>query len=474
MKKPLSTALKIFYGVGDCSFTLMTNLETYYFQSFLTDLAKFSTVTAGLIGTVASIIDACLSWIYGAILNSVKPMKWGRYRSWLILAPWLVPFLFAFEFLKIGNGTTAAVIIIIGYVTSHIVWNLAYVANASMIVVAANSPEDRAQLTATRGAWANFSKVIFSYVGLPLATLLAGVVGEVSKFAAAAFVLGWVMVLFYFIHFKMFDGYEETGAEELAKPKDKQEKTSGGDLIKALFTNGPLIVLMLSDIVRWIFNFVLGGIATYYFKYAGGLTPAEFGKVWPMYLLISNLAAVVGSYVSKYFAKAFGAKMGTIIVYALIAVCLFAAKLLYASVSVWVVIILIALAQFGYGASYSLIPAMYADTVIYSEWKTGKNAAGWIMGLMNVPLKIGVIARPVIITACLAAAKYDGATVVAAYKAGTFKQTAELSAGITNAFMLIPGICIVVGMVLLLVGYRLNKTKVAEYQAEINARKEKA
>ncbi|MFA0814854.1 MAG: MFS transporter [Anaerofustis sp.] len=474
MKKPLSTALKIFYGVGDCSFTLMTNMETYYFQSFLTDLAKFSTATAGVIGTVASIIDACLSWIYGAILNSIKPMKWGRYRSWLIVAPWLVPFLYAFEFLKIGNGTVAAVVIILGYVLSHIVWNLAYVGNASMIVVAASSPEDRAQLTATRGAWANLSKVLFSYVGLPLATLLAGVVGEVSKFGAAAFVLGWVMVLFYFVHFKMFEGYEETGAEEMAKPKDKQEKTSGGDLVRALFTNAPLLILMLSDVVRWIFNFVLGGIATYYFKYAGGLTPAEYVHYWPLYLLFTNLAAVIGSYVSKYFAKAFGAKMGTIIVYTLIAVALFLAKMIYASVGVWVIIILVALAQFGYGASYALIPAMYSDTVIYSEWKTGKNAAGWIMGLMNLPLKVGVIARPVIITACLAAAKYDGASVTAAYKAGTFVQTAELSNGITNAFMLIPAICMVVGIVLLLFGYRLNKARVEELQAEINARKEQA
>jgi len=474
MKKPLSTALKIFYGVGDCAFSLMTNLETYYFQSFLTDLAKFSTATAGVIATVASIIDACLSWIYGAILNSIKPMKWGRYRSWLIVAPWIVPFLYAFEFLKIGNGTVAAIVIVLGYVLSHITWNLAYVGNASMIVVAANSPEDRAQLTATRGAWANLSKVLFSYVGLPLATLLAGLVGETSKFGAAAFVLGWIMVLFYFVHFKMFEGYEETGAEEMAKPKEKQEKTSGGDLVKALFTNAPLLVLMLSDIVRWIYNFVIGGIATYYFKYAGGLTPAEYGTIWPLYLLITNVAAVVGSYASKFFAKAFGTKMGTLIVYAAIAICLFIAKMVYASTSVWVVIILVAIAQFGYGASYSLIPAMYSDTVIYSEWKTGKNAAGWIMGLMNLPLKVGVIARPVIITACLAAAKYDGATVTAAYKAGTFVPTAELSAGITNAFMLIPAICMVIGIVVLLFGYRLNKARVAELQAEINARKEQA
>ena len=59
----LSKALKRFYGVGDCGFTLMSNVESYYFQIFLTNLAKFSPATAALIGTITTTVDACLSWI---------------------------------------------------------------------------------------------------------------------------------------------------------------------------------------------------------------------------------------------------------------------------------------------------------------------------------------------------------------------------------------------------------------------------
>ena len=102
-KKGLSGALKKFYGVGDCGFTLMSNIESYYFSFFLTNLAKFSLPMVTFITTTASAVDALLSWIYGAILNSIKPMKWGRYRSWLIAIPWLVPFLYAFQFVKIGD-----------------------------------------------------------------------------------------------------------------------------------------------------------------------------------------------------------------------------------------------------------------------------------------------------------------------------------------------------------------------------------
>ena len=71
-KKGLSTSLKYLFGVGDAGFNLMSNIETFYFMTFLTNLANFSPAIAGLINSVFSIVDACLSWIYGGILNGTK------------------------------------------------------------------------------------------------------------------------------------------------------------------------------------------------------------------------------------------------------------------------------------------------------------------------------------------------------------------------------------------------------------------
>ena len=66
-----------------------------------------------------------------------------------------------------------------------------------------------------------------------------------------------------------------------------------------------------------------------------------------------------------------------------------------------VVIVLMSIAMFGYGITYACTPALYGDTIVYSEWKTGKNAAGWISGLQNVPLKVSIMTRGIIISACL-------------------------------------------------------------------------
>ena len=146
----ISRSLKRFFGVGDFGFSFMTNIETYYFTYFLTNIAEFSLPIVTMITTIASVVDAALSWIYGVILDTFKPMKWGRYRSWLVVIPWLVPFLYAFQFVRVGSGTAAVVIIIAATITSHIAWNIPFVANISMINMASKTPEDRMALSSSR------------------------------------------------------------------------------------------------------------------------------------------------------------------------------------------------------------------------------------------------------------------------------------------------------------------------------------
>ena len=453
--KPLSGALKLFYGVGDCSFSLMTAVESYYFNFFLTNLAQFDLGVVTTITTIASMVDACLSWMYGAILNSIKPKKWGRYRSWLILITWLVPFLYAFQFIKVGDGPIAYVIIVLAAIASHVVWNFPYVANVSMIAVAGKTPEDRSQLASTRAAWANLSNVLFAYVGMPVATVCAGIIGETNKFGGAAFVLGCIMFVFYFCHFKMFEGYEEM--ESVTETKKDVARTSGGDLLRSLGQNPHLMVLLLCDLAKWMFNFVCMGAAIYYWTYC-----AQNAGLQARYILISNILCIIGSYISKYICNKLSTRTTTIVTFLAMAVIAGIAFMMHTN---WkAVLILMSIGRFGYGIAYACTPALYADTIVYSEWKTGKNATGWISGLQNVPLKVGVMTRGIIINACLAAGGF-----VAGIEAAN--ATPELQRAISMAFIGIPAIALLIAGILLLVGFRLTKDKVLQYQKEIAARK---
>ena len=449
--KGLTATLKYFFGVGDAGFILMSNIETFYFMDFLTTLAGFGPAIAGWINSVFSIIDAGLSWIYGGILNGTKAKKWGRYRSWLILTPWLVPFLYAFQFIRIGdNETLAAILIIVAAVASHIVWNIGYVANATLISVVGKTPEDRATLSSSRATWNNVGGLLFSYMGLPFATLLANYVGETNKYAAAAFLLGILMALGYFAHFKMTDGYEEI---EPAGSVKTQNKVSIPDMFKSLVANPQLIFLILADLAKWCVKFVTGAAAIYYFRDAMGNA-----GLMVSYTLSITLAAIVGAFAVRYMAKSLSNRTTAIISYVGMAVALAAIYFCYANA--FVVIALMTIAQFFYGVTYAATPALYADTVIYATAKTGKNAAGWIMGLQNLPLKVAVFLRGTILTACLTAIGWQKGVALE----GTARQ------GITVAFALVPAIFCGVGALLLIFCYKLTREKVAEYQAQIDAR----
>ena len=461
--KPLTKALRWFYGVGDFGFTLMSNVETYYFVFFLTNMALFDPATAALVAAIGSGVDAVLGWMYGGFINSLKPMKWGRYRSWLLVLPWVVPILYCFEFTRLSENTIiAAALVIFFNVTSHAAWDFPYVANVTMISVAGKTPEDRAHLASTRSIYANASKIVFSYMIPPLAMAGAALLGETNQYAFCAFIMGSIMAILYYVHFRMFKGYDkEYTKEELANYKQMKQADEGRttfmDLMRALFTNPPLIALMLSDIAKWVFNFTCAGIAVYYFTYVT-FQP----ELLATYIFISNVLCVVGSYFAPRFSKLFkSGKNNTVIMFFAMAAVMFAARMF--PENSWTVIILMSLAQFGYGVVYAVTPALYADTIVYAQWKTRKNAAGWISGLQLFPLKIGFVVRGVAIPAILAAAGFVSGMEAA-------DATASLQAGICNGFMTIPAVILIVAALILLVGFKLTPEKVMAYQAEIDAR----
>lgn len=475
--KPLSKGLKYFYGVGDFGFNIMNSVENYYFVFFLTNCAMLDPVLAGLVSTIGSVVDAVVGWMWGAIINTIKPMRWGRYRSWLFIMPWIVPVLFALDYVKFSDDPMiTAVLITVFYIASHCCWDFPYVSNVSMIAVVGQTGEDRAHLASTRGMWSNASKILFAYIFPPVAMLGATLFGAQNQavldagtagaqpmnYAFAAFVFGCVFAALYNVHFALTKGYEkEYTKEELAnwKTNKKADKgqNSAGDLGRSIAQNPNVIFLMLGDVAKWIFNFVVGGTAVYYFTYVA-FDPGMLAT----YIFVTNIACVIGAYLGGPIVKALkSSKTAVIAAFILMIVTLLIARFMYTQMLVVVVCMSIAMA--GYGLIYAVIPAMYGDCVIYSEWKTGKNSAGWISGLQVLPLKIGFFARGVVIPAILAAAGF-----VAGMNPNDSTQV--LQEGIVNGWFVLPAILCAISMLILLFGYKINNTVLTKCQEELAQR----
>lgn len=265
----LSKGIRYFYGVGDMCFALMTSVGTYYSTFYLTNVAQLSLATVAALTSLVALIDSFTSWIYGGLINSLKPMKWGRYRSWLVAFTWLVPIFYVLMYIRIGSSeTVAAVFFFIAMLGGRIVHNFPYTANAAMISVVAKTPDERVAMASSRATWNNMSKFAWSYMGVPFLSFLTLQFTEQYAYAILSGLTAILMVLGYFLHFKITEGYEDTGAQEQANAaKSQRAKTKPMDLIKALFTNPPLLCLMVADLAKWLFNFIVAGTVVYYFTY---------------------------------------------------------------------------------------------------------------------------------------------------------------------------------------------------------------
>lgn len=457
MKKPLSKALKTFYGVGDLGFSMMTSVELYLFVFFMTNVAKFPLPLVALIGSITSIVDAVLSPFYGAIISGVKPMKWGRNRSWMLIAPPFVVVLYMFQYTKIGSDTMAAVFICLGFILSHILWNIAWVANVSLIPALASTPEERGLLASRRGTYTSLAGVFFSYIGSPLAIGIGVATGNaVLGYTAVAGIMALCMMIGYWIIFRLTDGYEG-GAVEQASAGKPQEKVPASVMLKSLGQNPHLIMLLIADFFRYMANFIMTAAAAYYFTYV-----AQNMALLPLYLLLSSITAVIGAFLAAPLSKAFSNRTTSIICLFATAGALIIGKFVGMNLIMFFVAVLIARAVLGVLAATMV--ALYSDSAVYSEWKTGMNAAPFIMGLMTLSLKVAVISRGTVIPIVLAAVGFT---------AGADPATASdaLKGGVIDVFLFIPGICMLVSAVLLPLGYKLTREKLVQYQKEIDDRK---
>ena len=462
MKKSLSKSLKIFYGVGDLGFSLMASMETYGFTFFLTNIAQFSLAVSTTILLITSTVDAIFSPIYGAIINAVKPMRWGRYRSWLLVGPPIVVITYAFQFSKIGNELTSAVIICAGFIISHIVWNISWVANVSLVSVLASNGEERSLLASRRGTWGAAARLVVSYTSLPFAALMGvWLKNEVLGFTFATVAVTAAMMLGYWSHFAMTKGYEETTekktkAEKAADHKSSQDKATIGELLKNLFLNVPLMVLMVADFFKSVANFILTGILAYYYTYV-----IQNMDYFPVFIMVGALTGIAGAYLAAILCKKLSNRTTVMLSFLMFAASLLVGK--FVAYNAILFIVVLGVAQLFSGVLRSAGVALYADTVIYGEWKTGKNTAGFIMGLMNLPLKLGIIARTVVISAALAAAGFDSSI-------DPTMATDALKNGIINAFTLVPCVGMMISFLLLLFGYKLTHERLTQCQKEIDER----
>ncbi len=452
MEKRLKKSIINLYGVPSFGFQLVVNMEIFYFAAFLTDYAKISAVLAGTVLMITSIFDVIWVPTAGIILEKSN-MKWGKYRSWLLVGPPFALLFFILQFSKIGSTTMNAVIISIGFIVSHLIWNIFYAGHVAMNSSMTQVREERIAMASNRGMCNALGSIVFSLIGMPLILFLGKANGNAANgYTFTVIIAGIIMIACYYMLFFMTKDYAHHGVSAQAgKPA---EKMSIGEMLKQIIVNPPLIGLLLGELGRYLGRFVIFGLAFYYFKYV-----VNNLVVITIFFTGLNVVCFFGAAITNPLAKKIGERNTYIL-----SLSVFIIGLLI----VWVLpmnyvsfMVLMFVAYLGYGIPDALGVAMYSSTVEYGEWKTGKNARGFIMSLISFPIKIAMFLRSIIITSVLVGAGY----------VANMKPTAELIAGIKNGIALIPAIIMIVGLIFIVLLYKITPSSLEKMQKEIVAKK---
>lgn len=443
-------SIKAIWGISEVGFSLMATMETAFLVFFLTDVARLPLAIVAIITGFSALADAFSAILAGIVIDKVT-FKKGKYRQWLLICPPLVTFFFLFCYTKIGGDVTAGLIIGIGYILSHFVWNICWTANRNLIPVITTDPKDRAFLSSRLGVGSNVGKICSSFAVPFLKTafivgLGSAIASPVTAYTITAVILCLVFWICYYIHYFITKGYDTV--DKGAKP------ATFGAMAKGIAINPPLISFLLHDAIRLIAYYCSAATAAYFCKVC--LNNANLSATM---LLFFYAGGVVGGLLTRTFVKKFGTKKTTFI--GMIGWLIFQALCMLLPNNIIYIGISLLIAQISFGITYGQTANYYTMCGAYGEWKTGENTRGVIMAFCSLAIKCAVALRGVIIAAALAAIAYDA-------KAKVFSDA--MVSGIKNVFILIPVICILVSLVPLIF-FKLNDQKVTDMENEIASRK---
>ncbi len=74
-RKPVSKALKTWFGVGDFMYNLCISFKTYYWMYFLTTVVALPLAVTSAANTIINVFDTILAFAWGAIIDSMRPAR---------------------------------------------------------------------------------------------------------------------------------------------------------------------------------------------------------------------------------------------------------------------------------------------------------------------------------------------------------------------------------------------------------------
>lgn len=446
--KPFGIRDKIGYALGDVGNNFTFNFIAGFLMLFYTDVWGIEPATVGTLFVVARVVDAFTDVGMGTIVDRFAGNKDGKFRPFI---KWgAIPVAIA-GFLLFQSGLRDlpyATKIVIMYVT-YLLWgsfcytfiNIPYGSMASAITPDA---DQRTELSTFRTLGATVAGLVIGFVTPYL--IYQKVAGRpdvllADRFPLVAGIYGIVAIIAYFLCYKLVtervDIVKESGG--------KQESTLSG--IGNVINKRSLLSIIVVSVCLLLGMLLIGGMNAYvyrnYFGNSSGMQLAGLVTTVPM-LITAPLAMKLGQKIGKKEATVIGL-LGSGAIYFV----LFMAKV----ESMYVFLAGTAISYVFLGIFNTLTWAMITDVIDDLEIKNGVRDDGKVYAIYSFARKLGQ---------AFAGGLAGYALTAVGYVKGAEVQTAAVNLGIYNSATLIPAIALIVGGLIVLFVYPLNKKQVEE------------
>jgi len=455
--KPLSTAIKLFWGIGNGVMVLSTTMGSYYQTYWETDIAKFTPATIGLVSTISTILGLVLSPLIGAWLDMSKPInkKWGKYRSWLVYGSLIGLVTAGLNWIRWSeNEAVAAGVRIAILLIATFPGTCRTQSDNALLTVVARTPADKNILASRKYMFSNVARLVSNIIVTSVcAFLLARGLSEGTAYVILAYFFAFLTFFGFLAQFKLTEGYEGEGIDEIEVKK--KAKVTFKDVIMNLFTNDQLLFLFIANSSTSCVAYILTKCAAYYWRAIVG-EPGMMGT----YSLVVNGLGILGTLAVGEATKKFDNKKLSMFALLMMAVTIFFVRPLGLK-SKWLFIGILAAHQFFASFNYPIFVAGYANCTVYAEYKNGKSSPATIMGISGYPLRIAGTVTAWIVPMALAKAGY-----VAGQPA-----TEAVAKGILNIYSVWgPAFC-GVALVIIALLFKLDNKRLAEIQTAIEERR---
>lgn len=454
MKLPFK--VKLCYAIGQFGNYTLLIFNSVFLLFFYTDIIQISSAAATVIIMIARAWDAINDPMMGIIVDKAHSSE-GKCRAflrWCSIPAGICVFLSYYvpDFLVSGKVYWVAVMYILQGMAQTVL-------SVPLNTLLARLSQDRVEI-AKLGQYTSIGSVLANLlvpaVTLPLIKMFGGADLNMKKgMAIVAALYGIIYAISHLAVYFGTKGYEQS-EEDLAEVGliSRQEKTSVGDILKALAQNKLCLMVSLAYLMYCVYSSLMGSSLVFYITY--NLKNQDLMTPYSILSTVTGFAPIV---FIVFLVKKFGTA-GTSMATCVILVIGESVRFISGDGSIWCVYFGWAMEGIGLAMFGTMVRQCMVDAVTYGEWKTGVSNQAILMSVLTFSQKLGQAFGGVCAAALLTAVGY-------------IPNAAEQSEAVKNTFfaeqVTLPLIIFVINFFIFAIVRKYEK-KIPQMKIEIAAR----